>query len=60
MTTDLKQLHAEMLDLCIAVDALQEKALHRVEAIENDFQGVALPDDTKTNFLRLKNLLTKV
>ncbi len=61
MTTDLmKQLHTEMVDLCIAVDALQEKALRRVETVENDFQGVALPSDTKTNFLRLKNLLTKV
>jgi hypothetical protein len=60
MTTDLKQLHTEMVDLCHEVDALQERALRRVEAVENDLQGVALPDDTKTNFLRLKTLITKV
>ena len=60
MTKRMKQLHTEMTDLCHEVDALQEKALHRVEEIENDFQRVVLPDEMKKNFKRLSSLITKV
>lgn len=59
-TERMKQLNNELRDLCAEVDSLQARALHRVEEIENDFNGVVLSDDVKKNFLTMQRLLTRV
>jgi hypothetical protein len=46
--------------LCAELASLQQRALHRVEEIENDFDGVVLQDDVKTMFLTMQRLITKV
>jgi hypothetical protein len=46
----LNQLNRELRDLCTELASLQERALHRVEEIENDFYGVVLSDQVKENF----------
>ena len=56
----MEQLNSEMRDLCSELDSLQERALHRVEAIENDFNGVVLQDDVEKNFRTLQRLITRV
>jgi hypothetical protein len=56
----MNQLNSELRDLCIELDSLQARALHRVEEVENDYHGVALQDEVKKNFLTLRRLITKV
>lgn len=60
MTEQMLRLNREMQDLCHEVDSLQERALLRVETIENDFHGEVLPDGVKERFKRLQRLITKV
>jgi hypothetical protein len=59
-TERMDQINRELRDLCAELDSLQARALHRVEEIENDFNGVALPDQVKENFLTLQRLITRV
>ena len=56
----IEQINSELRDLCSELTSLQERALHRVEAIENDFNGVVLPDEAKANFRTLQRLITRV
>ena len=56
----MNQINNEMRDLCTELDSLQARALHRVEEVENDFNGVVLQDEVKKNFLALRRLITKV
>lgn len=56
----IEQINSELRDLCVEVVSLQERALHRVEAIENDFEWLELPEDVKTNFFMLQRLLERV
>jgi hypothetical protein len=54
------QLYREMADLCHELTSLQERALMRIEAVENDlwcFDGEGLYGDMKDNFKRLQRLL---
>ena len=60
MNERMNQINSEMRDLCAELASLQQRALHRVEEIENDFHGVVLQDDTKAMFLTMQRLLTKV
>jgi hypothetical protein len=46
--------------LCTELESLQARALHRVEELENDFHGTPLLDETKTMFLTMQRLITKV
>lgn len=59
-TARMNQLNSEMRDLIAEVESLQERALSRVEEIENESNGVRLPDDVKANFLTMQRLITKV
>jgi hypothetical protein len=59
-TERMQQINNEMRDLCTELASLQERALHRVEEIENDFNGVVLSDDVKANFHTLQRLITRV
>jgi hypothetical protein len=56
----MQQIGNELRDLCTELESLQERALHRVEAVENDFDGVVLPDDVRENFRTLQRLITRV
>jgi hypothetical protein len=56
----MQQISSELRDLCTELVSLQERALHRVEAVENDFNGVVLPDDVKANFRTLRRFITRV
>jgi hypothetical protein len=56
----IEQINSELRDLCTELTSLQERALHRVEAIENDFNGVVLPEDAKLHFRTLQRLITRV
>jgi hypothetical protein len=56
----IEQINSELSDLCTELSSLQARALHRVEAIENDFNGVVLPDHVKANFRILRRLITRV
>jgi len=60
MTERMQQISNELLDLNAELVSLQTRALHRVEEIENDFNGVVLPDDVKAMFLTMQRLITKV
>ena len=59
-TEHMNQLSSELRDLNAELVSLQARALHRVEEIENDFNGVVLQDDVKTMFRTMQRLLTKV
>jgi hypothetical protein len=59
-TERMNQINRELRDLCAELDSLQARALHRVEEIENDFNGVVLNDEVKKNFLTMKRLITRV
>ena len=59
-TERMQQIGNELRDLCTELESLQERALHRVEAVENDFDGVVLPDDVRENFRTLQRLITRV
>jgi len=56
----MNQISSELHDLCAELVSLQARALPRVEELENDFNGVVLQDDVKTNFLTMQRLITKV
>jgi hypothetical protein len=56
----MNQINTELRDLCAELESLQARALHRVEELENDFNGVTLQDDVKTMFLTMQRLITKV
>ncbi len=56
----MNQINNELRDLCTELESLQARALHRVEEVENDFNGVVLQDDVKQNFLTLQRLITRV
>jgi hypothetical protein len=56
----IEQINSELRDLCTELASLQERALRRVEAVENDFNGVVLPDHVKANFRTLQRLITRV
>jgi hypothetical protein len=56
----MKQINGELRDLNAELVCLQARALHRVEEIENDFNGVVLQDDVKTMFLTMRRLITQV
>jgi hypothetical protein len=58
--TRMNQINNELRDLCAELASLQERALHRVEELENDFNGFVLSDDVKTNFLTMRRLITRV
>jgi hypothetical protein len=61
MSTDrMQQIGNELRDLNAELVSLQTRAMHRVEEIENDFNGVVLPDDVKTMFLTMQRLITRV
>ena len=63
MTERLMQIGREMSDLCHEVNSLQERALLRVDEIENNlrfFNGKGLKGDIKENFKRLQTLITEV
>ena len=59
-TERMQQINSELRDLCAELVSLQERALHRVEEIENDFNGVELLDDVKTMFRTMQRLITRV
>jgi len=59
-TERMKQISNDLRDLNTELVSLQARALHRVEELENDFNGVALQDDVKTMFRTMQRLLTKV
>lgn len=59
-TERMQQISNELLDLNAELVSLQTRALHRVEEIENDFDGVVLQDDVKTLFLTMQRLITRV
>ena len=54
----MQQISSELLDLNAELASLQTRALHRVEEIENDFNGVVLQDDVKAMFLTMQRLIT--
>jgi hypothetical protein len=54
----MQQISSELLDLNAELVSLQTRALHRVEEIENDFNGVVLQDDVKAMFLTMQRLIT--
>jgi hypothetical protein len=56
----MNQINGELRDLCAELESLQARALHRVEELENDFDGVVLQDDVKTMFLTMQRLITRV
>jgi hypothetical protein len=56
----MNQINSELRDLCAELVSLQARALHRVEELENDFDGVVLQDDVKTNFRTMQRLITRV
>jgi hypothetical protein len=56
----MNQISNELHDLSAELVSLQTRALHRVEEIENDFNGVVLQDDVKTMFLTMQRLITRV
>ena len=56
----MNQINSELRDLCAELVSLQARALHRVEEIENDFNGVVLQDDVQTMFLMMQRLITRV
>jgi hypothetical protein len=56
----MQQINSELGDLCAELVSLQARALHRVEEIENDFNGVVLQDDVKVMFLTMQRLITRV
>jgi len=56
----MQQISSELLDLNAELVSLQTRALHRVEEIENDFNGVVLQDDVKAMFLTMQRLITGV
>jgi hypothetical protein len=60
MTERMQQISNELLDLNAELVSLQTRALHRVEEIENDFNGVVLQDDVKAMFLTMQRLITRV
>jgi hypothetical protein len=59
-TERMQQISNELRDLTAELESLQTRALHRVEEIENDFDGVVLQDDVKTMFLTMQRLITRV
>lgn len=59
-TERMQQINSELGDLCAELVSLQARALHRVEEIENDFNGVVLQDDVKVMFLTMQRLITRV
>jgi hypothetical protein len=59
-TARLSQLNSEMRDLIAEVDSLQERALRRVDEIDNSFYQVELHPEVKEMFRRLQTLITKV
>jgi hypothetical protein len=56
----IEQINSELRDLCAELVSLQARALHRVEAVENDFNGVVLPDEATANFRTFQRLITRV
>jgi len=56
----MKQISNELRDLNAELVSLQTRALHRLEEIENDFDGVTLQDDVKNVFLTMQRLITRV
>ena len=56
----MNQLNNELRDLVYRSGQLHARALHRVEELENDFDGVVLPGDVKKNFLTLRRFITRV
>jgi hypothetical protein len=59
-TERMQQIGNELRDLNTELVSLQTRALHRVEQIENEFDGVVLQDDVKTMFLTMQRLITRV
>ena len=59
-TARLSQLNSEMGDLITELESLQERALRRVEEIDNEFYRVELHPEVKEMFRRLQMLVMKV
>ena len=59
-TQRMNQISNELRDLNAELISLQARALHRVEELENEFNGVVLQDDVKTLFRTMQRLITKV
>jgi hypothetical protein len=60
MSERIEQLNSELRDLCTELESLQARALRRVECIENDFHGMALPSEVKEMFRTMQRLVTRV
>lgn len=57
----LPQLYCEMRDLTIELESLRERAMHRIEECENDFDLDELPEaGIKELFPTLQRLVLKV
>lgn len=58
----ISQLNIEVRDLCAELEALQAKALSRVEECENcELENdIKLPEHMKDNFHMLRRLITRV
>ena len=59
-TKRMNQISDDLRDLNAELVSLQAPALHRVEELENDFNGVVLQDDVKAMFRTMQRLITKV
>jgi len=59
-TVRLSQLNSEMRDLIAEVESLQERALRRVDEIDNDFHGTPLPTEVHEMFRTMQRLITRV
>ncbi len=54
------QLDSDLRDLCDEVDSLQNRAVRRLEDIENEIQDAQWVDDQEEMIARLQRLVTKV
>jgi hypothetical protein len=59
-TERMNQISNDLHDLNAELVSLQARALHRVEELENDFNGVVLQDDVQTMFCTMQRLITRV
>jgi hypothetical protein len=60
MTDDMKRVGQDLETICTELESLTERAMHAVEAVENDFQKTLLPADMIQRFFTLRRLLTRV
>jgi hypothetical protein len=60
MTERINQITIELRDLCAELHSIQARALLRVEEIENDHDGTALPSEVQEMFRTMKTLITRV